>query len=372
MTKKEKILICGILPPPLFGHSAMYKILMESTFVEAFDITFLDMKFWSYDQHKKINIVKLLKLVKYLLQYIFLVIVKRPRYVLYNMSFDKIPLLKDFLFCFIGKIFGCRIVLHDMGQYVKELYQSSGKVYRLLIRWLLKNTTASILLGEKTKLMYEGFIEPYRLFSVPGSVEDTQDIIITEETPKATTRDVNVLYFSFMAKSKGALIAFKAAQKVLDSDNSVRFTFAGPMEPGSVQETFNQLKDKYNSRVRYLGYIGDISERTKIYRDSDIFIFPTQRDVFGLVLLHAMAEGLPIIASVEGTIPEIINNEENGFLVNKGDDGQLAQRILQLANDRQLRKSMGEANRRRYLEVYSPKEYGRKMIEAFDGINQLS
>ena len=64
MSQKEKILICGILPPPYFGHSAMYKILMESSFVGAFDITFLDMKFWTYAQHKKISLVKLLKLVK--------------------------------------------------------------------------------------------------------------------------------------------------------------------------------------------------------------------------------------------------------------------------------------------------------------------
>ena len=103
MTKKERILICGILPPPFFGHSAMYKILMESPFAGAFDITFLDMKFWSYAQHKKVTIVKLLKLVGYLFRYIFLIITKRPRYVLYNMSFDRMPFLKDFLFCFAGR-----------------------------------------------------------------------------------------------------------------------------------------------------------------------------------------------------------------------------------------------------------------------------
>ncbi len=373
MEKKEKILVCGILPSPFFGHSMMYKILMESAFVEAFDVTFLDMKFWSYSQHKKVTFVKLLKLCKYFVQYVFFILVKRPRYILYNMSFDKMPFLKDFMFCFVGKMLGCNIVLHDMGQYVKELYQSSGRLSRALMRWLLKKATACILLGEHTKSMYEGFVEPRRLFSVPGSVEDTRDIVIAEQTSRrGAEASVNVLYFSFMTKSKGVLTAFQAASQVLDNNGSVCFTFAGPMESGTVQEEFNQLKNKFNSRVKYLGYIGDISERTRMYRDADIFIFPTHRDVFGLVLLHAMAEGLPVIASQEGAIPEIVEDGKNGFLFPKGDHAQLAQKVLLLAGDPRIRERMGQESRRRYELYFTPEKYGKRMFDAFEQIGRLN
>lgn len=370
MSQKEKILICGILPPPYFGHSAMYKILMESSFVGAFDITFLDMKFWTYAQHKKISLVKLLKLVKYLGQFIFLIAVKRPRYVLYNMSFDKMPFLKDFLFCFIGKICGRRIVIHDMGQYIRELYQSCGKVHQALIRWLLKNATACIVLGEGTKTVYEGLIEPGRLFAVPGSVEDSREGAVAGSV-RDPRRDVNVLYFSYMSQSKGVLTAFQAAEKVLNNNYAIRFIFAGPVESETVQKAYDDFSRRFPTRVRHLGYIGDVDQRTAVYRDADIFIFPTLRDVFGLVLLHAMAEALPVIASREGTIPEIIKDGENGFLVPKGDDQQLAQRILQLAADPRLRADMGAANRQRYLQCYSPRVYGQNMIKAFEGIQQL-
>jgi len=372
MKEKQKILICGILPPPLFGHSAMYKILMESSFVDVFDIIFLDMKFWSYAQHKKVTMVKILKMNKYLIQYVWLIIIKRPRYILYNMSFDKMPLLKDFLFCFIGKIFGCRIVIHDMGQYARELYDSSGRVYQALIRWMMNNTTACILLGEETKSSYDGFIESRRLISVPGSVEDTESIALDGNGRNKLQQEINVLYFSYMTESKGVLTAFKAASKVLSRNKSVCFTFAGPIGSESIQEAYSQLSQQFNSRVNCLGYIGDIEERTRIYREADIFIFPTLRDVFGLVLLHAMAEGLPIVASVEGTIPEIIKDGVNGFLVEKENDEQLAQRIEELANDHALRMAMGKANRQRYEEVYSPKVYGNNMIKALEEIKLLS
>ena len=191
------------------------------------------------------------------------------------------------------------------------------------------------------------------------------------ERRQGSSREVNVLYFSYMTPSKGVLTAFKAATKVLDSNKNIRFTFAGPMGSGSVKAAFDQLSGRHQSRVEYRGYIGDLSERTRLCRDADIFIFPTHRDVFGLVLLHAMAEGLPVIASIEGTIPEIVKDGENGFLIEKGNAQQLANRILQLANDRALRQTMGMANRKRYEDAYSPAVYGRNMIKAFEEINRL-
>jgi len=369
MDEKTKILICGILPPPLFGHSAMYKILMESSFVDAFDITFLDMRFWSYAAHGKVGVVKLLKMIKYYFQFVFLLIVKRPRYVLYNMSFDKMPFLKDFLFCFTGRVFGRRIIIHDMGQYVKELYDSSSPVFRAMIRWMLKNATACIMLGEGTKTVYNGFIVRERLFCVPGSVEDSISI---KAERRAGEQHVHVLYFSYMAKSKGVFTAFKAAAKVMKDNDTVKFTFAGPIENDLVRQGLDDLTERFTGRVKYLGYIEDAQMRTQLLRNADIFIFPTHRDVFGLVLLHAMAEGLPAVASVEGSVPEIIIEGENGFLFPKGDDMQLARHILRLAQDDTLRKTMGRANRERYASVYAPNHYGRNMIKTFEEIDRLT
>ena len=61
--KKTKILICGILPPPNFGHSMLYQALMESRFVQEFDVVFFNMKFWSYEKHKKVTVAKLFKFI---------------------------------------------------------------------------------------------------------------------------------------------------------------------------------------------------------------------------------------------------------------------------------------------------------------------
>lgn len=174
---KEKILICGVLPPPVFGHSKMYEMLMSSDFPKEFEVTFLDMRFWTYDKHKRITLTKLFKFIYYYLKFIALIILKRPQYVLYNISFDKMPFLKDFIFCFTAKLLGRRLILHDMGQYVKELYEGSNRMYQSMICWLAKRATASIILGHNVKEVYRGFMEEQRLFVVPGCVEDTAGIL---------------------------------------------------------------------------------------------------------------------------------------------------------------------------------------------------
>ncbi len=367
-TLKPRILICGILPPPYFGHSMMYKMLMSSRFLQEFDVTFLNLHFWTYGQHKRVTLGKLWKLVVYLGQYLWILIRRRPQYVLYNMSFDKMPFLKDVLFCFLGHLFGAKIILHDMGQYARDLYESLGKTQAKLFRWLMKHTTASIVLGEATRQVYEGLMDTRRVLAVPGSVEDSY----TLPTPKSGTLSVHavptvkVLYFSFLSVSKGVWTALKAIPQVVAQYPQVRFSFAGPMESETLRDEIQRYLDdqKLNDYVDYLGYVGDDARRTEIFRQHDIFIFPTHRDVFGLVLLHAMAEGLPVIASKEGAIPEIVKDLENGFLFPKGDWESLATKIVTLARDSVLRRRMGQTSRQLYLAHFTPEVYAQRMITA--------
>jgi glycosyltransferase involved in cell wall biosynthesis len=361
-SEKIKILICGILPPPNFGHSMVYKMLMASSFPGAFETKFLNMQFWTYGAHKKVTIEKLFKMVKYYMIFCWTLVFWRPKYVLYNSSFYRMPFLKDLLFCSTGIMLGNKIVFHDLGQYVRELDESLSGFEKLALRWMLRNMGGSIIMGEKVRQEYDGLADPGKLFVVPGTAEDSKEIKVDAlKNPKQT----NVLYFSHMSRLKGVYIAFEAMSRVLKEQADIVVTFGGPMEDQEVKSRLEELQKNYPSRVHYSGYVEDAVERTKIFRQADIFIFPTLRDVFGLVLLHAMAEGLPIVASREGTVPEIVPDGTNALLVEKGDAKALADKILLLADDLHLREKMGRANRRRFEETYTLGKYGENMIKVF-------
>ena len=346
----------------------IYKMLMASTFPDAFDTKFLNMQFWTYGTHKKVTFDKLFKMVKYYMVFIGILLFWRPRYVLYNSSFYRMPYLKDLMFCSTGILMGAKVVFHDLGQYVRELDQSLIGFNRSALRWMLKNMGGSIIMGEKVRQDYEGLADQSKLWVVPGTGEDTQDIKVSATKNPG---QVNVLYFSHMSQLKGVYTAFEAMAIVLKERQNVVVTFGGPMENEAVKVQLEKLQKDFPGRVFYVGYVEDVIERTKVFRAADIFIFPTLRDVFGLVLLHAMAEHLPIVASREGTVPEIVPDGTHALLIEKGDAKALADKVLLLAGDAPLRARLGQANRRRFEEKYILQKYGENMINAFRQMEAL-
>ena len=134
------------------------------------------------------------------------------------------------------------------------------------------------------------------------------------------------------------------------------------------------------NREAYAGIVlgtglGSVAEQIEVEAALDYSAIPhfPQSTTVGHAgrLVCGTLEGLPIVASHEGTVPEIVPDGTNALLVEKGDPKALADKILLLANDRHLREEMGRANRRRFEETYSLEKYGENMIKVFRQLSSL-
>jgi glycosyltransferase involved in cell wall biosynthesis len=85
---------------------------------------------------------------------------------------------------------------------------------------------------------------------------------------------------------------------------------------------------------------------------SDVLVLPSLSEGFSLVVLEAMASGLTIVASKVGGLPELIEDGKNGFLVAPKDAKALADRILALLDNEELRQDMVMNNRNK-VQRYS-------------------
>lgn len=83
------------------------------------------------------------------------------------------------------------------------------------------------------------------------------------------------------------------------------------------------------------------------YARADLLVLPSLFEPFGIVLLEAMAAGLPVVASRVGGIPEVVVDGETGLLVEPGNPEDLASALLRLASDPDLRARMGDRGRQR-------------------------
>jgi sugar transferase (PEP-CTERM/EpsH1 system associated) len=91
----------------------------------------------------------------------------------------------------------------------------------------------------------------------------------------------------------------------------------------------------------------------RVLRAFDIFVLPSRNEGISNTILEAMATGLPVIASRVGGNPELVTEGETGSLFPAGDVGALADAILALLDDPDLRRTQGGAGRARAIERFS-------------------
>jgi len=95
---------------------------------------------------------------------------------------------------------------------------------------------------------------------------------------------------------------------------------------------------------------GELASR---YRDCEIFVLPSGQEGFGIVFLEAMRFAKPCIGGDAGGTPDVVVNDETGYLVPYGEIDAIEQALDSLLGDPDLRRRMGEAGRRRLEEQFT-------------------
>ena len=164
------------------------------------------------------------------------------------------------------------------------------------------------------------------------------------KTPKHQ-RPLRDLFVGRLVEKKAAGVLIEAMAQVLKQLPQAELSIVGN---GPQREELQQLADKLNVKVNFLGEMPNDQVRAQIH-DARIFCLPSitasNGDAEGLpiVLLEAQACGLPVITSARGGRDEGIADGVTGFSFNEGDVNALSTHILNLLQDDQLAQKMSEA-----------------------------
>ncbi|MGQ9794802.1 MAG: glycosyltransferase family 4 protein [Anaerolineae bacterium] len=102
-----------------------------------------------------------------------------------------------------------------------------------------------------------------------------------------------------------------------------------------------------------------------IYPYADVLVLPSKAEGFGLVLLEAMAFGLPVIGVNGWAMPEIVEEGVNGYLIEPDSFEQLIDRMRRLALDDSLRREMSQRARERFAERFSIQKHNQRLAEIY-------
>lgn len=121
--------------------------------------------------------------------------------------------------------------------------------------------------------------------------------------------------------------------------------------------------DAYYQKLLHLAHVLDVKAAVTFagfqsdvlvhMADFDVVVLPSILEGFGIVLLEAMAMGKPVVASKVGGIPEAVEEGVTGLLVPPAHSGKLAEALLLLLKNSSLRRSMGEAGKKRVATIFS-------------------
>jgi len=172
------------------------------------------------------------------------------------------------------------------------------------------------------------------------------------------SRGLTVLYLGRLIDCKGPDLAIRAFEIACDRGLDGYLLMAGD---GPLRLTCELLRarSRWADRIKLLGPV-DWDTGQQLREKADIFTAHScrgpithQQEAFGAAFAEALACGLPVVSARSGALPEVVIDGVTGFLVEPGDVEGHADRLLELADDPDLRRRMGEAGWRDAKERFS-------------------
>ena len=187
---------------------------------------------------------------------------------------------------------------------------------------------------------------------IPHGIEENFKKINLEKL-NDTTWDYNsknkikIIYVSPLFLYKNHQTVVKAYSRLKKKYNNLDIKFIGNYKHNL--KLYNNIIDK-NSLINESHFTGEINRETliKTLIESDIFVFASSAETFGITLLEAMAVGMPIACSDKSSLPEVLQN--GGLYFDPKDDLQLSEQIELLITNKSLRKNKSQQARKLALK----------------------
>jgi glycosyltransferase involved in cell wall biosynthesis len=182
-----------------------------------------------------------------------------------------------------------------------------------------------------------------------------------------------LMVISRLLRSKGIDILIKAFDSLTKKYNDLLLLIGGC---GPYEKNLKNLVKSLNisDRVKFLGFVPD-DKLVEYYNLADIFILPSlgtygkkkfYSEAFGIVLIEAMACGIPVITADVPGCNEVVKNGINGLLAHPDSPEDLAEKIEMYLNDTQLIKKYGKKAREDVIENYSWDVIVTKMVNLYN------
>ena len=272
-----------------------------------------------------------------------------------------------------GKLAGVPVIIHAHLQDALSSNSFIRSYQNMMNYWTSRKCCDAIIAVShqvKDALITEGFYSrkfhvvhngtPINNHKIYSNIRN--ELNIPENTPI-------VIHIGRLCKSKGQHLLLQAAANLHQSEQEAVYLIVGKdlEQDGAYLQYLKNLAQELgiNKSVHFLGHRADI---TQLLTLSDLLVLPSYTEGLPLVILEAMAAGLPVVATPVGGIPEVVIHQETGLLVPVEDVQALGNAILRLLQNPLLRNEMGNKGLEMVNKDFSVEKMCKQVFDIYQQV----
>lgn len=225
--------------------------------------------------------------------------------------------------------FGIKVILHHHGAEFESFYDSLSPKRKLYVNKILGLADLNIVLSQRLIPMITNK-------SPEARVKVLYNAVNVPETNLYSVYSSLVLFLGRLGQRKGTYDLLEAI-RIIDKElpKEIQFLLCGDGDIDAVNNKVEELGIRH--RVVHIGWI-DGKQKEYFMRKSMINVLPSYNEGLPMTILETMAHGIPNISTSIASIPEVLHDGKNGFMIKPGDINALCNCLLMLVNDKDLRQ----------------------------------
>ena len=261
-------------------------------------------------------------------------------------------------FMLIARAANIPVILHLHGGAFEEFYRKEcGPLRQRYVCFVLRSVDRVIVLSQQWRARIASIEPRARTVTIVNPVSVPTMAPTVEERAGA-----DLLFLGRFGQQKGIFDLLQACAIVREKFPALRLRCGGDGDAASVDTRARELG--LSDCVHMLGWVSGAAKEREL-QQATLYVLPSYIEGLPMGVLEAMAIGAPVIATKVGGIPDAIEDGANGFLVEPGDVNALADRIIQLLADAQLRNRFATAARARIVSSFSPERVLARLEDVY-------
>ena len=255
---------------------------------------------------------------------------------------------------------GSQVILHSHSGDFAESLCAYGPTARGWIRWIMRRCRRVVVMSEDMHEQLSAMLPGVDMAVVPNGLRGSEFAELPAREAARTALDIAggrplIASVGRMGVAKGMFDLVEVAAMLRERYSGAVWIAAGPddqLEAGATDRMSERIGELGLADVVRLPGLIDTSTRNKLLAAADVFLLPSHGENFPMVVLEAMAAGLPIVATRVGAVPEMTAHGETGLLVEPKNPEAIAEAVCELLDAPERAATLGRRAKRRFEELY--------------------